>query len=103
MRRLSRSANSAKCRSFIPPRTPPTFAQTSVKLLRIAHVDYQDMLDKGIGAAYKLSYTAVESLAQRLRRMDEWLGQLLADHPEGDDHVREWNTFREKLFNRWSL
>ncbi|HEV2972462.1 MAG TPA: cyclic nucleotide-binding domain-containing protein [Pirellulales bacterium] len=85
------------------PHSADVRAQTHVKLLRIAHVDYQDLIDEGIWAAYKISHTAVETLAQRLRRMDEWIAQLVADQPDGDDQVREWNTFREKLFNRWNL
>jgi CRP/FNR family transcriptional regulator, cyclic AMP receptor protein len=85
------------------PHSADVRAQTHVKLLRIAHVDYQDLIDEGIWAAYKLSYAAVETLAQRLRRMDEWIAQLLAAPANGDDPVREWNTFREKLFTRWNL
>ena len=85
------------------PHSADVPAQTRVKLLRISHVAYQDMIDEGIWAAYKISHSAVETLAQRLRRMDEWISQLLADQPEGEDHVREWNTFREKLFSRWNL
>lgn len=85
------------------PHSADVRAQTQVKLLRIAHVDYQDLIDEGIYAAFKISHTAVETLAQRLRRMDEWIAELLAQQPDGDNHVREWNTFREKLFNRWNL
>jgi CRP-like cAMP-binding protein len=85
------------------PHSADVRAQTHVKLWRITHVAYQDMLDEGIWAAYKISHAAVETLAQRLRRMDEWIAQLLAHQPESDDHVREWSSFREKLFNGWNL
>ena len=85
------------------PHSADVRAQTRVKLLRIAHVDYQDLIDEGIYAAFKISHTAVETLAQRLRRMDEWVAELLAHKPDGDNHVSEWNTFREKLFDRWNL
>ncbi len=85
------------------PHSADVRAQTHVKLFRITHVDYQDMIDEGIWAAYKLAFATVETLAQRLRRMDEWVGQLLAAQPNGDVPVREWNAFREKLFNRWNL
>jgi CRP/FNR family cyclic AMP-dependent transcriptional regulator len=85
------------------PHSADVRAQTHVKLFRITHVDYQDMIEEGISAAYKLAYATVETLAQRLRRMDEWIGQLLAAQPNGEVPVREWNAFREKLFNRWNL
>ncbi|HEY2146995.1 MAG TPA: cyclic nucleotide-binding domain-containing protein [Pirellulales bacterium] len=85
------------------PHSADVRAQARVKLLRIAHVDYQDLIDEGIYAAFKISHTAVETLAQRLRRMDDWVAELLAHKPDGDNHVSEWNTFREKLFDRWNL
>ena len=31
------------------------------------------------------------------------VAELLAQQPNGDNHVSEWNTFREKLFSRWNL
>src|SRR5437868_13057991 len=82
------------------PHSADVRAQTHVKLLRIAHVDYQDLIDEGIDAAFKISHTAVETLAQRLRRLDEWTAELLAHQPASNNHLTEWNTFREQLFNR---
>lgn len=85
------------------PHSADVRAQTHVKLLRISHVAYRDLIDEGVWAAYKISQTAAESLAQRLRRMDDWLAELLSHKPDGDDHDREWNVFREKLFNGWGV
>jgi hypothetical protein len=78
-------------------------AQTAVKLLRMTHVDYQDLVDEGITAACKLAHNAVESLAERLRRMDDWIAELLAHEPTSTAKATEWSVFRDKLFNRWSL
>src|SRR5205085_2124085 len=44
------------------PHSADVRAATHVKLLRIAHVDYQDLIDEGINAAFKISHTAVETL-----------------------------------------
>ena len=57
-------------------------------------------------AAYKLAYNIVESVANRLRRMDEWIAELSSDddkHADGEEKQPEWRKFRDKLFNGWNL
>ena len=85
------------------PHSADVRAKTAVKLLRISYGDYKDMIDEGISAAYKLAHNAIDSLAQRLRRMDDWIADLMAHQPSGDGPSSEWSAFREKLFNRWNL
>ncbi len=85
------------------PHSADVRAKTRVRLLKLARADYQDLIDEGVTAAYKLAQTAVESMAQRLRRMDEWIAELLCHQPSAENHQREWTTFREKLFGRWNL
>jgi CRP-like cAMP-binding protein len=85
------------------PHSADVKAVTSVKLLRISHADYQDLLGEGVQAAYKLAYNVTEALVRRLRRMDDWVTELAAsgcDH----DHLPqpEWQSFREKLFDHWT-
>jgi CRP-like cAMP-binding protein len=89
---------------FYPaPHSADIRAQTAVQLLRISYPDYKDLLDEGVTAAYKLSHNVVESLAQRLRRMDDWIAELLAHQPTNAEHTREWSAFREKLCNNWNM
>ena len=89
---------------FYPaPHSTDVRAQTAVQLLRISYADYKDLLDEGVTAAYKLSHNVVESLAQRLRRMDDWIAELLAHQPTAAEHTREWSSFREKLCNNWNV
>ena len=69
---------------------------------------------------YDLAYNVVESVASRLRRMDDWVAELNAQlHPdangtvdgntagghmaEGKDKLPEWRQFRNKLFVGWNL
>ena len=85
------------------PHSADVRAATDVKLFCISYGDYKDLIDEGVWAAYKLAHNAVDSLAQRLRRMDDWIAELLAHKPANEDQSREWNAFREKLFNRWNL
>ncbi len=84
------------------PHSADVTARTDVTLLRITHKDYQDMIAEGVWAAYKLAYNVVEGLAERMRRMDEWVTDLLAHHQSSSEQVPEWSEFRERLFNRWN-
>jgi CRP-like cAMP-binding protein len=85
------------------PHSADVRAKTNVKVLKISHVDYHDLIAEGVWAAYKLAYNCVDGLADRLRRMDEWVASLLKDQPEAEHEVPEWTNFRAKLFDRWNL
>jgi len=92
------------------PHSANVVAKTPVRLLSIARADYDDLIRDHCGAAYKLAYNIVESVAARLRRMDEWVTQLAADgqHPaeadgHGDPKATEWRRFRDTMFETWNL
>jgi CRP-like cAMP-binding protein len=85
------------------PHSADVRARTAVELLKIEHADYQDLIDEGITAAYKLAFNVVRELAERLRRMDDWVAELIAGNAATDQNLPEWAAFREKLFNRWNL
>lgn len=94
------------------PHSASVRAQSTVKLLRIERADYEELVEEGASAAYKLSCNAIDSLAERLRRMDEWVAELLlANSPEAEpatdgvvaERVPEWSRFRDKLFTGWNL
>ena len=87
------------------PHSANVLAKTPVKLLCISRTDYDDLIREGVGAAYKLAYNVVESVAKRLRRMDEWVAELTAqnEHPEVQARLPEWRQFRNKMFDGWNL
>jgi len=86
------------------PHSADVKATTAVKLLRVRHADYRDLIGEGVQAAYKLAYNVTESLVRRLRRMDDWVAELAASTPAHEQaHRPEWQSFREKLFDRWNL
>jgi len=84
------------------PHSADVRAASDVTVLKISHKDYEDLIAEGVWAAYKLAYNVVEGLAVRMRRMDEWVTDLLSHHSETNGQVPEWSEFREKLFNRWN-
>jgi CRP-like cAMP-binding protein len=95
------------------PHSAHVVAQTALKLVCIRRCDYEDLIRDGAWGAYKLAFNAVEILAQRLRRMDEWVAELTRTQPAAppppalpdaaDNRVSEWSTFRDRLFASWNL
>jgi CRP-like cAMP-binding protein len=84
------------------PHSANVRAQSDVKLLCLAHADYQKLLERGDSVASKFSANVAHSLSDRLRRMDEWVVEL--SHPHSpNEKVPEWSSFRDRLFNRWDL
>ena len=83
------------------PHSASVVAKTQVRLLSIARRDYDELLCAGNLAAYKLAYNVVQSLATRLRRMDDWVTDLMLHQKETATQA-EWSDFREKLFSGWN-
>ncbi len=66
--------------SFFSPATHSASvrAKTDVQLLRLARADYDDLIRDGVSAGYKVAYNVLQSMADRLRRMDDWVARLAA-------------------------
>jgi CRP-like cAMP-binding protein len=77
-------------------------AETKVRLLRLARADFDRLLDEGAAVAYKLAYNVVESLAERLRQMDDRVVEL-SRAAVAAQAVPEWRIFRDKLLSDWNL
>lgn len=84
------------------PHSASVRATTAVKLLRIERTDYDLLIKDGNLAAYKLAFNMVGKLAERLRRMDQWVTDLVGKEPE-QKQISEWSHFRDKLFSKWDL
>jgi len=72
-------------------------AKTQVRVFRLTREGFDSLASEGSCVPYKLAYNAMASVSERLRRMDEWVSQLLGD-AHLDTHVTEWEEFRQKLF-----
>ena len=85
------------------PHSAGVRAKTSLKLIRITRSAYNELIADGAMIAYKLATNTVEGLADRLRRMDDWVTRLQAEKST-DHREREWNQFRESIFGgNWNL
>ena len=97
------------------PHSATVVARSPLKLLCIRRCDYDDLVRDGAWGAYKLAFNAVESLAQRLRRMSDWVAELTRPTvvapqelvspapPTIEQRMSEWGTFRDRLFANWNL
>jgi len=84
------------------PHSATVRAAMPLKLLRVEKVDYERLIQQGSLAAHKLAYNILGELADRLRRMDAWVTNLLArNESTSEQQSSEWSHFRDKLFNGW--
>ncbi|MCA9231729.1 MAG: cyclic nucleotide-binding domain-containing protein [Planctomycetales bacterium] len=79
------------------PASADVVAITEIQLLRLAREDYDQLLASGNPIAHKLALNSLEQLADRLRRTDQWITDLVCK-----DNYRptpsEWTSFRELIF-----
>jgi len=87
------------------PHSASVRATTPVRLMRISRKDYDRLVEEGSAAAYKLACNAIESLADRLERMDEWVEELVRTSPKSSSTppIGEWESFRQRLFTSWNI
>jgi CRP/FNR family transcriptional regulator, cyclic AMP receptor protein len=82
------------------PHSATVRASSAVKVLRMTRDSYEQLHTRNPTAAYKITQTVMSLLAQRLRRMDEWVGEMV-ERPDGANHREEWHDFRAKLYSGW--
>ena len=81
------------------PHSATVRATTAVRVLRIDRADFDRLIDQGCAAAFHLALNSVEELADRLRRMDDWVTELVCNMNDGQQTQHEWTRFRDKLFS----
>jgi hypothetical protein len=57
-------------------------------------------------AACRLATNTIDSLAERMRRMDEWVAELVRRENARGEHappLPEWNELRKRLFESWTV
>jgi len=72
-------------------------AESKMELLRLAREDFDKLCEAGNPVVFQLTLNCVEQLADRLRRTDQWITELVCQ----ENHKptpSEWTTFRELIF-----
>jgi CRP-like cAMP-binding protein len=96
-------ANFGEMSFFHPaPHSASVRAKTAVKLLVMERTNYDELCKEQASAACKLAMNTVESLAERLRRMDDWVDELVR-RGQANQRIPEWNRLRATLFDGWKL
>jgi len=72
-------------------------AETAIELLRLQRKDFDRFIDSGDLAAYRLALNVLDEMADRLRRMDQWVTELVCNQQDRRQ-VSEWSRFRQTLF-----
>lgn len=84
------------------PHSASVVAKTNVKLLRIEREKFDALIPLEGNAACKVALNTIETLADRLRRMGQWVAELTTEKPPHRKEP-EWNQLRAKMFDGWKL
>jgi CRP-like cAMP-binding protein len=84
------------------PHSASVRAKTAVWLLRIEKTQFDELVKNECWGAYELTQQVAESMADRLRQMDQWVAELLRQNGTSPDKA-EWSNFRDNLFTGWNL
>jgi CRP-like cAMP-binding protein len=96
-------ANFGEMSFFHPaPHSASVRAQTSVKLLCIRRSALDELLYSPSSVALKLSMNIIASLAERIRRMDDWVVDLMGQNTLAQK-IPELMRLREQMFESWML
>jgi CRP/FNR family transcriptional regulator, cyclic AMP receptor protein len=82
------------------PHSATVRASTAVKVLRMTRDNYEQLNTANPTTAHKVTRIVASLMAQRLRRMDDWICDLV-ERPDGANHREEWHDFRAKLYAGW--
>jgi CRP/FNR family transcriptional regulator, cyclic AMP receptor protein len=84
------------------PHSATVRALSVVKVMRLSRENYEQLHTRSPSAAFKIASAVASLMAQRLRRMDDWICNFI-DTPDGASHREEWHDFRSKLYADWQF
>jgi len=79
------------------PHSADVVALTEMKLLRLSRKDYDRLCADDNPIAFKLALNSLEQLADRLRRTDQWITDLVCKENH-QPTPSEWTSFRKLIF-----
>lgn len=84
------------------PHSATIRARTPVSVCTYTREDFLKLAETSPAAAFRICLNISAVLAERLRRMDTWICELV-DRPEAALHRDEWQTFRSAVYSNWNL
>ena len=90
--------------SFIrsAPHSATVRAKSAVTVCSYTREDFLKLAESHPSAAFRICANIAAVLAERLRRMDSWVCELV-DRPEASAHRDEWQSFRSAVYSNWAL
>lgn len=86
------------------PHSANVRALTEVEVMRLSREKFDRLHDFAPGASCKIAANTAGIIADRLRRMDEWVRELVENSGEKSPRVKEeWEEFRAKLYSDWQF
>jgi CRP-like cAMP-binding protein len=86
------------------PHSATVRASTDVDVLRLSREKFDRLHDLAPGAACKIAANTAGIIADRLRRMDEWVRDFVENSQDKSPRVKEeWEEFRAKLYSDWQF
>ena len=79
------------------PHSANVIALTDMKLLKMAREDYDQLCADGNPIAFKFAINSLEQMAERLRRTDQWITDLVCKENHQPTPT-EWTSFRKLIF-----
>ncbi len=80
------------------PNSADVIALTDIELLRIARADFDRLAFRNSTVVLKLTQNSIEQMAERLRKMDQWITDLICGGEDNQPTASEWSSFRELIF-----
>lgn len=78
------------------PHSASVRAVDKVETIRLSRENYAELAATHSEIAQKVAVNIVRVLSERLRRMDEWICELV-ERENGRQYVQEWQEFRSRL------
>lgn len=100
---LGQGANFGEMSFFSPaPHSASVVAKAQLELMTLDRQNFDQLAQEQSSAAFKLAINIVTSVAERLRRMDDWVAELTTQGG-ASTRVSELARFKEKVFSGWTL
>ena len=84
------------------PHSASVRAATDVEVMRLSREQFNRLEQEGSSAAHRVALNTAKVLAERLRKMDDWICELV-ERPDGVKHREEWREFRQRLYTDWQF
>lgn len=84
------------------PHSASIKAVSDVKVCSYRRTEFLELLKDEPEAAWRVTSNIADVLAERLRRMDTWVCEIM-DRPDSEDHRNEWESFRSAVYTNWNF